>query len=290
MAAGLRAPQLSPRALALRVTPLLALGVAAVAVLYSWPPLPQPQSYHDFADQRMFVGIPHFLNVVSNAPFAVVGLLGIAFLLRGDTLRLGGPFLESRERWPFFVFFAGVFLTAFGSGFYHLSPNNERLMWDRLPLAVAFMALSAAILSERVHPQAGRLALVPLLAIGVASVLYWHWTEQQGRGDLRFYLAVQFYPLLALPLLLLLFPARYTRTADLCIAFGWYTIAKVCEHPLDQPIFELGGWISGHTLKHLAAALGAYWILRMVQRRRPQPAVIGACAPAKQQRTRSGQR
>src|SRR5262245_42133150 len=195
----------------------------------------------------------------------MVGALGVAFLLRRD---LDGPFLHRWERVPYLIFFLGVGLTAFGSAYYHLEPNNARLVWDRLPMSVAFMALSAAVLGERIHPRLCQVGLVPMLTAGVASVLYWHLTEQQGRGDLRFYYVVQFLPLLALPLLLLLFPPRYTRTGDLLGALGWYVLAKVCEHPLDGPLFDLSG-VSGHTLKHLTAALGAYWILRMLMHRRP---------------------
>src|SRR5262249_13083826 len=80
---------------------------------------------------------------------------------------------------------------------------------------------------------------------------------------------VQFGSMLALPVLLLLFPPYYTGTSRLLGALAWYVAAKILEHPLDVPIFTLGGWISGHTLKHLAAALAAYWVLRWVKQRGP---------------------
>jgi hypothetical protein len=136
-------------------------------------------------------------------------------------------------------------------------------------MAVAFTSLFAALLAERLNLWFG-LALLPLLvALGVGSVLYWHLTEGHGRGDLRPYYFVQFYPLLAIPLLLLLFPPRYTRSADLLAVLGWYVVAKVCEDPLDRPLFALGGGVSGHTLKHLATAVGAFWLLCMLKSRRP---------------------
>ncbi len=252
---------------ALRVLPVVVLGVAAVSVLLALPPLPQPKSYHAFADQRTLLGVPHCLNVVSNLPFLVVGILGVMFVLRQEP-GAGTPFLERRERGPFLLFFLGIGLTAFGSAYYHLDPNNDRLVWDRLPMAVAFMALSASVLGERIAPRLGKWSLPPLVLLGLASVAYWHWTEQRGRGDLRFYYFVQFYPMLALPLILALFPPRYTRTADLWAAFGWYVLAKILEHPGDGPIYDLGGWVSGHTLKHLAAALAAWQILRMLRLRK----------------------
>jgi hypothetical protein len=262
----------SRRVFWLRLLLIAALGVVAVAWLVLWPRFPQDITYHNFADQRAPFGVPHFWNVVSNAPFLAVGALGLWFVLRPAAARPGGPFLTPAERWPYVVFFLGVALTAFGSSYYHLDPSNDRLLWDRLPMAVAFMALFAAVVAERVNLKAG-LRLMPLLvAAGLASVLYWHWTERQGCGDLRFYYLVQFYPMLILPLLLLFFPARYTGTSYLLGALGWYLLAKVFEHPLDAPIFALGGIVSGHTLKHLAAALAAFWVLEMLRRRRPVPA------------------
>ena len=268
-----------PRALV-----LAGLAVGAAVALLSLPPLPQNPAYHHFADQRTLLGVPHCLNVISNIPFLAVGVLGLSFVLGAwpptflsagtgklESLppRPGGPFLTAAERWPYALFFLGVGLTAFGSAYYHLDPDNDRLLWDRLPMAVAFMGLFAAVLAERAGLRLGLGLLGPLVAAGLASVLYWHWTEGQGRGDLRFYYLVQFYPMLALPLLLALFPPRYTGTAGLVAALGWYVLAKLCEHPLDGPIYALGHVVSGHTLKHLAAAVAAYQVLRMLRRRRP---------------------
>ena len=250
-----------------RLLMIAALGVAAIAALLCLPPLPQSPSYHQFADDRTLFGVPNFLNVVSNIPFLLVGVCGLWYALHRQA-EVGGPFLDPGERWPFVLFFAGVGLTAFGSAYYHLELNNDRLMWDRLPMTMAFMSLFAAVLGERIDVRLGIRLLLPLVALGIGSVWYWHATEQHGRGDLRPYYFVQFYPMLALPLLLLLLPPRYTRTVDLFVALGWYVLAKVCEHPGDQPIYELGHVVSGHTLKHLAAAAAAYWILRMLQQRR----------------------
>lgn len=79
---------------------------------------------------------------------------------------------------------------------------------------------------------------------------------------------VQYYTPVLILLILWLFPARYTRGADLLAAMGFYALAKALEL-LDRPIFSLGHVVSGHTLKHLAAALGVYWVFRMLARRRP---------------------
>jgi hypothetical protein len=239
--------------------------VATICVFL--PRIPQPQSYHSFADHRSWLGIPNFGDVVSNLPFAVIGLLGIRFVLRSTSGSASGNFLDSRERWPYLVAFAGILLTAFGSSYYHLDPNNARLVWDRLPIMVAFTATAAALITERVHIRVGLLLLPVLLTVGIASVLQWYASELHGAGDLRFYAAVQAGSALVL-LIVLLFPARYSRGSDLAIIVGLYALAKILEL-LDKPIFRAGHLVSGHTLKHLAAAAAGYWLLRMLRKRRP---------------------
>ena len=250
---------------------LMVLAAAVIsAIAFRLPPIQQPQWYHMFADQRTFFGIPNFNDVVSNLPFAVVGLWGLAFLLRSDNQRRT-HFLDNRERWPYFVAFAGLLLTAFGSAYYHLRPRNETLVWDRLPMTLVFMSLLAAIVAERISLRAGFWLLPILLAVGVVSVLQWRVSELRGAGDLRFYAAVQVYAVVFL-LIALLLPWRYTRGWDLAIIVGFYVLAKTLE-ALDRPIFELGHIVSGHTLKHLAAACAGYWILRMLLKRRPVEAI-----------------
>jgi hypothetical protein len=262
---------LSPRAYRLRVGFIIAFALICVVVMLGFvPPIAQDPMYHNFADQRTLLGIPHCLNVVSNAPFLVVGVLGLWFLLASHNRPSSGAFLEAHERWPFHVFFAGVALTAFGSGYYHLQPDNARLLWDRLPITVSFMAFFAITVAERISMRAGFCLLLPALAAGIGSAVYWHFTELQGQGDLRWYVLVQFYPLVAIPVMLLLFPPRYTRTSDIWIALAWYGLAKLLEtHAVDAGLFAASELVSGHTLKHLAAATGAYWILHLLWRRRP---------------------
>jgi len=238
---------------------LLTLGLAlAVALL---PPIPQDPLYHRFADGRPLLGIPNFLNVVSNLPLFVVGLLGL--------LRLGlhrrEVYADRRESRAYVVFFLGTALVACGSAWYHLAPDNDRLFWDRLPMAVAFMAFTAAMLAERVSVGFGSRALFPLLTAGVASVIWWRLTEQAGVGDLRPYGFIHFYPAILIPLLQLL-PARYTRGGEVWGVLFFFGLAVACEL-LDWPIFALGGLASGHTLKHLFAAVAAWWILRMLATR-----------------------
>ena len=253
------------RCLARRRWLLLGIGVAMVAAVFALPRIPQDPGYHNFADTRPWLGIPNFLDVASNLPFLVVGLLGLRFMER--TAGGSGAFLTPGERQPHWVLFFGVALTGIGSAYYHWSPDNATLFWDRLPMTIAFMALLAGIIAERVNLALGKYLLGPLVILGVLSTLYWHFGEQRGVGDLRPYALVQFGSLVAIPLMALLFPPRYSGTADLFVAIGWYALAKVLEH-FDHEIFAVVG-VSGHTLKHLASGAGAWWILRMLQRRHP---------------------
>jgi hypothetical protein len=163
----------------------------------------------------------------------------------------------------------GLFLTAFGSGYYHWDPSNATLVWDRLPMTIAFTSLIAAFLSERISLRGGLLALAPLLVLGASSVVYWYTSELRGHGDLRFYFSVQAYSFLLLLLFSFLLSASYSRSFDLATAGGFYFVAMLLEH-FDRQIYSvLGHLVSGHTLKHIAASLSGYWILRMLKLRRP---------------------
>ena len=253
------------RRAALRVLFVISIVIIVIDLLLG--PIPQPQSYHMFADQRSFLGIPNFNDVVSNVPFAIVGVWGLVFLLRLNPGQISQHFIDRRERWFYLIIFFGVLLTAFGSSYYHLKPDNARLVWDRLPMTIVFMSLVAALIAERINLRLGLWLLPVLLLIGAGSVWQWHMSELRGAGDLRFYATVQTYSILFL-FMALLFPPRYTFGSDLAVVAGFYILAKVME-TFDKQIFSLGNIVSGHTLKHLAAALAGYWILRMIQRRRP---------------------
>jgi hypothetical protein len=225
----------------------LGLMAASLAVLPLLPPILQDQNYHHFADQRAFLGVPNFWNVVSNLPFIAVGAAGLRQFHRDPAV---------------LVIFLGIFLTGFGSSYYHWNPSDSTLFWDRLPMTLCFMAILAVVVEERVDTRLGAALLWPLLATGIFSLLLWRWTS-----DLRLYIWVQFFPCLALPLLLLLFPPRYTGTFYWVIAAALYALAK---------LFELNDWavhanfiLSGHTLKHLFGAAACFSVLRYFQKRQP---------------------
>jgi hypothetical protein len=244
-----------------RVALLITLTAAGLIGLLFVPPFAQDTTYHDFADQRKMGNVPHALNVLSNLPFVVFGLWGVT-----DLVRRRRPDLPAWQWWLFLILFVFVALTGFGSAYYHAQPDNDTLYWDRLPLTVVFMAFFCLILADRVSPAAGPWLLAPLILSGVGSVTYWHVTELRGAGDVRFYAFVQFFPILTIPLVLLFFPARRYRTQDLIAVLAWYLLAKLLEL-LDREVYSASGFVSGHTLKHLAASIGALWVWVLLRRR-----------------------
>jgi hypothetical protein len=241
---------------------LVGVVVLAVGITSFISPIAQDPAYHQFADRRTLFGIPNFGDTASNIGFLIAGALGLAFVLgkRGRAM-----FDAPGERWPYFVFFVGVALVSVGSAYYHANPTTETLFWDRLPMTVAFMALLSAFITDRIHTRVGVLVMLPLLlAIGIGSVMYWHLTEAAGHGDLRPYGLVQFYPILAIPLICLFFPGRHTTGKHVFYMVLWYALAKICEH-FDGEIYAfLGNTVSGHTLKHLIAAVATYMVLAML--------------------------
>ena len=239
---------------------LLAGVLAGLAGLL--PPIPQPPSYHAFADQRACWGLPYCLDTASNALIVLAGAMGLRFLRRGQ-----GVWRDRREARPYQLFFFAAVLVGFGSGYYHLAPDNERLLWDRLAMMLAFMAWFAAIVSERISPWAG-LRLLPLLAAaGLGSAAWWGWSEARGMGDLRPYLLMQLYPMLLIPLLLRFYPPRYSGDRTILAVIGLYLLALLCDLG-DRPIFALtGGLVSGHTIKHVIAALAVVAVMLHLRRR-----------------------
>jgi hypothetical protein len=265
----------------LRLRIAVFLFVSTVAIGGFWwyaGPIPQRQSYYDFADQRTMLGIPHAHNVLSNASFIVVGVLGIVFLCSARSRR-AGVFLEPFERRPYWVYFIGLVLTGIGSSYFHAYPMNATLTWDRAALAITFMALFTSILAERVHIASARWALVPLVLFGIGSVFYWDYTERISAGDLRFYFIVQYFPLFIIPGLLLFYPPRYTHGGDLLASLLCYGLAKALEG-LDKEVYTGAGFVSGHALKHLMAGLAAGFILLMLWQRQPRLASEGGLAAA----------
>ena len=243
---------------------LFVIGFSALSLAAAlWlPSLPQPLGYHDFADHRSMLGVPNFMDVATNAGFLLAGIAGL--LVVG---RRRAAFESPIERWPYAVFFIGVLLTAAGSAYYHLAPDNPRLFWDRLPMTVAFMGLMSAQVVDRISVRAGLRLLGPMLVLGAASVVYWRATELAGVGNVMPYGVLQAYAVVMLLVIAVLHPSRYTRGTDIYWVFAAYVAAKLFE-ALDGPVLGLGHVASGHSLKHLAAAVAGLVVCRMLWLRR----------------------
>lgn len=239
----------------MRGTFLAGLAVLAVGVLLALPPIHQDPGYHAFADQRTLWGIPNFWNVVSNVPFLLVALWGLR------PLRSPAAFEQNWERAAYCVLLGGLAAVAIGSSYYHARPDDRTLFWDRLPMTLVFMSLLTTTIGERISMTAGRVLLVPLLLLGAMSVLYW-----KASGDLRLYGLVQFYPMVALPLLLILAPPRYSGVLGIFAMVGLYVVAKALEL-FDR---QIGVILStgGHPWKHLAGAVALLCYVNVVARRR----------------------
>ncbi|MBI2787237.1 MAG: ceramidase domain-containing protein [Elusimicrobia bacterium] len=221
-----------------------ALGViaaAAVVATFFHAPILQDQAYHAFADARSWLGLPNFFDVMSNVLFLVVGLYGLRRTV-------------STNRPAYTTLCVGVLLVSLGSAYYHRSPSDATLLWDRLPMTVAFMGLFAMLLEERVTTFK---TLPVLVALGIASALYWRET-----GDLRAYILVQFLPLVLMPLILFLFPRKFLDGRLLMVAVAFYVLAKVLE-TYDRQVFS-SFVLSGHTLKHLSAGVASFFVIAAV--------------------------
>jgi len=244
-----------------KIAILLVLAAVAIIGAILVPAIPQDPAYHQFADRQTRLGVANFWNVVTNLPFLLVGWAGLVELSRG-TPRGALHELSTGYR----VYFAGIALIGPGSAYYHLTPDNDTLVWDRLPMTIAFMAFAALMVGEHISRPVGKKLLWPLLTAGATSVFYWHATERAGQGDLRPYGLVQFLPMVLIPLVLLMFRSPFTSTKYLWGMLVAYLAAKLAEF-LDEPIFRVCDPLSGHALKHLLAALGAYGFLLAIQRR-----------------------
>ncbi len=235
-----------------KVTALVLLLFIGCIGMTFIPPICQDINYHHFADRSEYFSIPNFWNVVSNLPFLIIGGLGMLFVTFNTKKRIA-PVLQP----SYFIFFFGILLTGLGSSYYHWNPNNLTLLWDRLPMTISFMSFFSIIIGEFIGTKHSRILLISLLTLGIASVFYWNYSESIGCGDLRMYMAIQFFPMVLIPLIMVLFkpgnyPAKYLWFVLLA-----YVIAKVFER-FDLEIAYFFP-LSGHSVKHFFAAI-APWV------------------------------
>lgn len=248
-----------------QITGYVSLTIITLIALYwffTTTPIPQDLSYHDFGDKRIVFGIPNFLNVISNIFFFVFGFTGLYKTILTDDFQL-----IDELRTVYIVLFSAVVMIAFGSGYYHLWPENWTLMWDRLPMSVVFMALFTIIIGEFISVRLGKVLFMPLISAGIISVLYWYFSESRGEGDLRFYALIQFYSLLIIIIILASFRSHFSHRKAYWLLLALYGLSKVFEI-YDVVIFRFTGFLSGHTLKHVFAAIALSVLLILYEKRR----------------------
>lgn len=228
--------------------------------LWWYGPIPQDPNYHDFADQRKWGGIPNFWDVASNLPMFFLGFFGIWHCLTNWGNRIG----LVTKLIPLCLSL-GMISACVGSAYYHWDPKNLTLVWDRLPMTLMFMPLFALLIYDFIGEKEGKLAFWLLIPLGVFSVLYWWQTEAAGRGDLRFYAFVQFFPMVAAVLLVMMTPQKVNYTRHLVMALGWYVLAKLFEH-FDDKVFDTLRFWSGHTIKHLLSSVSLFFVLKILDK------------------------
>lgn len=249
---------------ALKIGLLFLFFCSMVVILYRNPPISQEMSYHQFADTRSLFGIPYFAGVASNLLLLALGAWGASLLSISKSLF----FHHTQEKAVWGIFFGGSILSGLGSMFYHWHPSNFSLAVDRFPLSIVFMSFFSLMLIERVHFRAGLWLTPLLLLLGVTSVFYWIFTENLLQGDLRPYILIQFFPILAIPLILLLFPASYPGQQWLWIGLAAYGVAKGFELT-DRKTFDFfHGQLSGHSLKHVFAGVSLFFIITYLKARK----------------------
>ncbi|MHC2334943.1 hypothetical protein [Bradyrhizobium sp. USDA 4454] len=230
----------------LKVTPAL-ITIGIIAAFAAHGRIAQPANYCDFADHSALFGIPHAGDVLSNAGFALVAIWGwLALWPRRDSAQL-------RAGWPGYrLFLIGLFLTAFGSTYFHLAPGNGRLTWDMLPIALAGAGLLVGVRGDTHPGSRANIEAIALALFAAAGVAWWVTTDRHGAGDLRPYLLLQVLPLVLIPLWQWIDRTPRTERIAFGAAIGLYVVAKLAE-VLDHQIANTLGIVSGHTLKHLLA-------------------------------------
>lgn len=230
--------------------------------MYFVNPIPQPEAFHQFADIRYIFSVANFWNVISNTVFFLIGVTALQKLVSNKLIIVA----EVKE--AYYSFFMGVLLVAFGSAYYHYQPNNFTLVWDRLPMTIAFMSLLSIALAEMLSVNAGRRGLNPFLGTGIFSIAFWQYGELHDYGDLRLYALVQFLPILLLLLLLLFGQRRFTTQWGYWALLAAYILAKLAEH-FDAAIYTITGELmAGHLLKPLLSAFGLWFFLLYLGKRK----------------------
>lgn len=239
---------------------LFLLLALSILVLGLQKPMPQSNFYHAFADQRAFFFIPNFWNVVSNLPFAIVGIYGLLRIKNSNYNQA----IEIRLLPYLFCF--GILAVSFGSAYYHWLPNTQTLVLDRLPMTIGFMSLFTLITFDYCGDKAGKITFWLAHLIGIGSIIYWKMSEDYGMGDLRPYILVQFFPIAVILIFIFAYPNKIDYKNNLLLAVLFYALAKFCEHSDKDIYISTEQLISGHTLKHLLSAVAILFLISIFKK------------------------
>lgn len=252
-------------------TTLLLAAAALLALALLGPFVANPANAHGFADGRALWGVPNALDVLSNLPFAIAGAWGLIALRQAPA----GP-LYAVQRAGAALFFIGLLVTAAGSGYYHLAPDDAGLAIDRAAMSVAFAGLLALLAAARVSDRAGLALGAAMLVAGPLSVLAWFTT-----GSVLGWAVVQFG---GMALVLLVLATGADRLATLPVRWAWvlaaYAVAKVFEVYDHAVLDATGQLLSGHTLKHVVAAFAAWPVISALAAQRRRQNGLRQAAPA----------
>ena len=232
-------------------TAMLAVCTLLLLIALLGPSVGQPANYHQFADQHTWFGIPFAMDVLTNLPFAVWGIIGLLRLRELPRHRL-----DASQRGTAKLFFAGLVLTAICSGWYHWEPRDAGLAVDRLGMVVAFAGLIGLAAAGRISARIGLTVPFAVLLLGPLSVASWAIT-----GNVLPWVVLQFGGMT-----LVLWMARIPRLVGALpirwgVVIGIYALAKLLEQGDHQVYALLGNTISGHSLKHVVASLAAWPVL-----------------------------
>jgi hypothetical protein len=212
--------------------------------------IPQNHNYHHFADRQMLYDIPNFWNVVSNAGFVLLGVWGF-FKMKNKK--------SSPAKKVQLTMSIAIFLTGFGSAYYHYNPNNFTLIADRIPMTIVFASFFILVLYRKLEDSSVFTWYLPLLAVSAITVLYWYISEQKGEGDLRPYAIVQYFPILITGYFLTE-KSFFQQNKTILWAILFYALAKIFEY-LDLAISENFA-MSGHPLKHFSASISCWFLIK----------------------------
>ncbi|CAJ2675212.1 unnamed protein product [Trifolium pratense] len=210
------------------------------------PKIPRSPNYHQFADMRNLLGVPNTLNVITNFPFLVVGVLGLILALEGGFFTIS----SQAEISTWILFYAGILGVAFGSVYYHMKPDNNRVLWDTLPMMVAYSSLFSSLVVERIGQRIGLGCMCALLFAAFTCIVY-----ERIYDDIRLCLMFQLILPLAIAAVAYMYPSNYTHSTYWFSSIGIYLLAKL-EAVSDKKLYRANNYvISGHSLEHVCLAL-----------------------------------